>query len=70
MTRTLEYLPVLDPFGGSGSTLIAADQTGRRALLLEIAPNYCDVICCRYQAHTGIKPILEASGEPHDFRAD
>src|SRR5262249_21896841 len=40
---------VLDLFGGSGSTLIAAEQTGRRAFLMEIDPLYCDVIVARYE---------------------
>ena len=44
---------VLDPFGGSGSTLIAAEQTGRRACLLELEPRYCDVILRRWEAFTG-----------------
>jgi DNA modification methylase len=42
---------VLDPFAGSGSTLIAAEQTGRRAFLVEIDPGYCDVIRERYEAY-------------------
>ncbi len=44
---------VLDPFGGSGTTLIAAEQTGRRARLLELDPLYCDTIVRRWQALTG-----------------
>lgn len=44
---------VLDLFGGSGSTLMAAERMGRRALLMEIDPAYCDVIVRRWQAHTG-----------------
>ena len=44
---------VLDLFGGSGSTLIAAEQTGRRAFLMEIDPLYCDVIVRRYYNFVG-----------------
>ncbi len=46
---------VLDLFGGSGSTLIAAEQTGRRAFLMEIDPLYCDVIVQRWEKFTGGK---------------
>lgn len=56
---------VLDVFAGSGSTLIAAHQTGRPALLAELEPAYCDVILRRYQEHTGTKPTRD--GVPHDF---
>jgi hypothetical protein len=42
-------------FGGSGSTLIAAEQTGRRGFLMEIDPLYCDVIVERWQRFTGRK---------------
>ena len=58
---------VLDVFGGSGSTLIAAHQTGRNSAIVEMEPTYVDVICRRYQQHTGQQPILEATGQPHDF---
>jgi DNA modification methylase len=44
---------VLDPFGGSGSTMIAAEQLGMRARLVEIDPKYCDVIVRRWQEFTG-----------------
>ena len=44
---------VLDPFAGSGSTLIAAEKTGRRARCIEYEPKYCDVIVRRWQAYTG-----------------
>src|SRR5262245_22982363 len=47
---------VLDLFGGSGSTLIAAERMGRRAFLMEIDPAYTDVIIQRWQAFTGQKP--------------
>ena len=53
---------VLDPFGGSGSLLIAAEKTGRGARLIEIDPYYCDVIVRRYEAYTGKTAKLESSG--------
>ncbi len=46
---------VLDLFGGSGSTLIAAEQTGRKAFLMELDPLYCDVIVTRWENFTGKK---------------
>ncbi|MER0443044.1 DNA methyltransferase [Streptomyces sp. Edi4] len=58
---------VYEPFGGSGSTLIAAHTTGRAARVVELDPRYADVICRRYQEHTGDQPVLKASGEAHDF---
>lgn len=44
---------VLDPFGGSGSTLLAAERTGRKARLIELEPHYCDVILHRYEQAGG-----------------
>ncbi len=58
---------VLDPFGGSGSTLIAAHGLNRVARLMELDPVYCDVILARAEATFGIVPILESTGEPHSF---
>ena len=49
---------VIDPFAGSGSTLIAADQTRRRARVMEIDPKYCDVIIARWERITGGKAEL------------
>lgn len=61
-TRALQYSSrpgecVLDLFGGSGSTLIAAEQAGRRAFLLEIDPPYCDVIRLRWEKFSGKKSV-------------
>ncbi len=50
---------VLDCFGGSGTTMIAAERTGRRAVLLEIDPAYADVIVRRWQETTGEAAVLE-----------
>ncbi len=55
---------VLDPFAGSGSTLIACHKSNRRAALVEIDPRYCDVICRRFAAFAGEAPVLESSGRP------
>jgi DNA modification methylase len=57
---------VLDPFLGSGSTLIAAENTGRRCRGLEIDPLYVDVIVRRFQAAAQSKAILEETGETFD----
>jgi DNA modification methylase len=56
---------VLDPFGGSGTTLIAADKAGRRARLMELDPRYCDVIIRRWQQWTG-KNAVRADGVEFD----
>ena len=54
---------VLDPFGGSGTTMIAAERTGRRARLLELDPRYCDVVVQRWQETTGGRASHAASGQ-------
>ncbi|MBL8564813.1 MAG: site-specific DNA-methyltransferase [Hyphomicrobiaceae bacterium] len=54
---------VLDPFGGSGSTLIAAEKTGRVARLIEYDAIYCDVIVRRFEAYTGKQAKLAATGQ-------
>ena len=56
---------VFDPFGGSGSTLIAAHSLGLRSLLCELDPKYADVICKRYEEHTGIVPIRDGQAVSH-----
>ena len=50
---------VFDPFGGSGSTMIACEKTGRKARLMELDPKYCDVIVKRWEDFTGKKAQLE-----------
>jgi site-specific DNA-methyltransferase (adenine-specific) len=54
---------VLDSFGGSGTTLIAAERIGRKARLMELDPAYCDVIVKRWEDFTGKKAILEEAPE-------
>ena len=53
---------VLDMFGGSGSTLIAAETCGRSARLIEFEPGYCDVTIERWQRLTGEKAALASDG--------
>jgi DNA modification methylase len=53
---------VLDPFGGSGSTLIACERTGRQARMIELDPRYCDTIVRRWQEYTGQEATLEGDG--------
>jgi DNA modification methylase len=53
---------VLDPFGGSGTTLIAAERTGRAARLIELDPRYVDVIVERWQAESGRDAVLDGDG--------
>jgi DNA modification methylase len=54
---------ILDPFGGSGTTLIAAQKSGRLARLIEYDPCYCDVIIRRFEAVTGASAILAQTGK-------
>ena len=57
---------VLDSFGGSGTTLIAAEKNGRIANLMELDPKYCDVIVKRWEDFTGKKAVLEVQDELAD----
>jgi len=57
---------VLDPFGGSGTTMIAAERTGRTARLIEIDPIYCEVIIRRWQTLSGKTAVLSESNETWD----
>ena len=60
---------VLDLFGGSGSTLIGAEQTGRKSFVMELDPKYCDVIIKRWEEFTGKEAVLESSGKTHSEAA-
>jgi len=72
-TRAMQYSSrksenVLDLFGGSGSVLIGAEQTGRRAFLMELDRWYCDLIITRWEKFTGQKAALaEKSCNPLPF---
>jgi DNA modification methylase len=55
---------VLDSFGGSGTTMIAAEKNGRIARIMELDPKYVDVIVKRWEDFTGQKAVLESTGEP------
>ena len=57
---------VLDLFGGSGSTLIGAEQTGRNSFVMELDPKYCDVIIKRWQEFTGEKATHAESGKTYE----
>ncbi len=53
---------VLDPFGGSGSTLIACEKTGRHGRLVELDPKYVDTIILRWQDFSGGAAVLDGDG--------
>lgn len=59
---------VVDCFGGTGTTLIAAEKHGRVAYLMEIDPIYCDVIVKRWQDYTGQEAVLESTGEAYNSK--
>ena len=56
---------ILDVFGGSGTTLIACEKSGRQARLIELEPKYCDVIIRRWQEFTGREAKLESDGKSY-----
>ncbi len=60
---------VLDAFGGSGATLLAAEKTGRRARLIELDPAYVDVAIRRWQEMTGRTAAHAETGETLNERA-
>ena len=61
---------VLDLFGGSGSTLIACEKTGRKAYLMELDPKYVDVIIKRWQDFTGKQAVHEETGKTYAELSD
>lgn len=61
---------VLDLFGGSGSTLIACQKTGRTAYLMELDPKYCDVIINRWQDFTGHLAVHASTGKTFNEMRD
>jgi DNA modification methylase len=61
---------VLDPFGGSGTTLIAAERTGRTGRLVELDPAYCDGIVRRYEMLTGKHARLASTRQTFEAVAE
>lgn len=61
---------VIDCFGGSGSTLIACEKTGRHARLMELDPKYCDVIVKRWMDFTGKQAVHEETGKTFEELAN
>jgi len=62
----IKSINILDLFGGSGSTLIGAEQTGRKSFIMELDEQYVDVIIKRWQDYTGKEAILESTGETYN----
>ena len=54
---------IYDPFGGSGTTLIASEKIGRNCLIIELHPQYCDIIIKRWQKYTGKEAVLLSNGK-------
>lgn len=61
---------VLDPFGGSGTTVIACEKSGRQARLMEVDPKYCDVIVRRFQKWSGKQVTRQQDGVAFDAQVD
>ena len=64
-TNPGEY--IYDPFGGSGTLIIACEKSMRRALSMELDPKFCDVIVRRWEKFSGKKAILEETGDVFDY---
>ena len=63
-TANDEY--VYEPFGGSGTSIIAAEKTSRRSLTMELDEKYCDVIIKRWECYTGKKATLESTNQTYE----
>jgi len=59
---------VYDGYGGSGTCIIAAEQTGRKARVIELSPHYCDVIINRWQKFTGKEAVHENGTKWNDLK--
>jgi DNA modification methylase len=70
LNHTLPGEAVYDCFLGSGTTLIAAEQTGRVCYGVELDPKYVDVICRRWQLFTGKQAVLDGDGRKFDEIAE
>ena len=57
---------ILEPFGGTGTTAIAAEKMGCQSFVMELDPKYCDVIITRWQEFTGQQATLEATGQTYE----
>ena len=69
MNSSMSNCIVLDPFGGSGSTLIACEQTGRICHTIELDEKFCDVIVRRYieQVGSAANVTVERDGKSYSF---
>ncbi len=56
---------VLEPFSGTGTTIIAGEMTGRRVYAIELSPAYVDCALIRWQSFTGKDAVLDATGETY-----
>jgi DNA modification methylase len=61
---------VFDPFVGSGTTIVAAEMTGRACHAIEISPAYCDVTVQRWQAFTGLQATRESDGMTYEAASE
>ena len=63
LNHTAHQDSIYDPFGGSGSTLIACEKTNRKCFMMELSPSYVDLIVKRWEKFSGMKARLESTGQ-------